>query len=159
MLWPDWMRVLFENAKKEGLGTLIDSNGMVPFEEYPELLRFTDGVMLDIKAFSSQDHMQVTGHSNEMVLKNALYLGETGKLAEVRCVIAPDLYDAGQSVAQMGEFLLPVYQKKEFRIKLITFRPMGVRKAYAGMKIPAMEEMKALSGLLQELGYENIVIC
>ena len=51
MLQPEFLTELFRLAKKDGLGTLIDSNGMVPFENYPELMEVADGVMLDIKAF------------------------------------------------------------------------------------------------------------
>lgn len=46
MLWPEFLTELFRLAKKDGLGTLIDSNGMIPFEDYPELMEVSDGVML-----------------------------------------------------------------------------------------------------------------
>ena len=61
MLQPDFVAELFKLAKKENLGTLIDSNGTIDFREYPELLSVSDGVMLDIKAFFPEDHMNVTG--------------------------------------------------------------------------------------------------
>ena len=38
MLWPEFLTELFRLAKQDGLGTLIDSNGMIPFEDYPELM-------------------------------------------------------------------------------------------------------------------------
>ena len=53
MLWPEFLTELFRLAKQDGLGTLIDSNGMIPFEDYPELMEVSDGVMLDIKAFEA----------------------------------------------------------------------------------------------------------
>ena len=54
----------------------------------------SDGVMLDIKAFDTgRTSSTVTDGTNEMVLKNAVYLARTsGKLFEVRAVIVPDLY-------------------------------------------------------------------
>lgn len=93
MLWPEFLTELFRLARKDSLGTLIDSNGMIPFEQYPELMEVSDGVMLDIKAFEASEHVKVAGVTNEMVLKNADYLARTGKLYEVRAVIVPDLYD------------------------------------------------------------------
>lgn len=76
MLHPDFLTELFRLAKQDGLGTLIDSNGTISFEDYPELMEVSDGVMLDIKAFEPEEHKEVTDVTNEMVLKNAVYLAE-----------------------------------------------------------------------------------
>jgi pyruvate formate lyase activating enzyme len=126
--FPLFNAALFMLAKKDGLNTMIDSNGTVPFWEYPSLLEVTDGVMLDIKAFKNEDHVRITDEKNEIVLKNAVYLAENKKLYEVRAVIVPDLYDTKMSIRQMGEFLAPYLEIQEFRIKLIAYRPMGVRE-------------------------------
>ncbi len=158
MLQPEFIRELFTLAKKEGLGTLIDSNGTIPFSEYPELMEVTDGVMLDIKAFSPDEHLHVTGASNDMVLQNARFLGETGKLFEVRCVIAPDLYNCEESVRKTGEFLYPLYKLHKFRIKIIAYRPMGVRKEYSDMRVPTQEELSKYKNMLSGMGYEDIII-
>ena len=37
MLWPEFLTELFKLAKKDGLGTLIDSNGMVPRPSFFEI--------------------------------------------------------------------------------------------------------------------------
>jgi pyruvate formate lyase activating enzyme len=158
MLQPEFIRELFILAKKENLGTLIDSNGTIPFSEYPDLMEVTDGVMLDIKAFSPEEHMYVTGSPNDMVLENAGFLGETGKLFEVRCVIAPDLYNCEESVRKTGKFLYPLYKLHKFRIKIIAYRPMGVRKEYSDMRVPTQEELSKYKNMLSGMGYEDIII-
>lgn len=131
MLYPDFLRELFILAGQDGLSTMIDSNGTVPFQEHPELLEVTDGVMLDIKAFADEEHRRVTDAGNETVLANAEYLAQRKKLFEVRCVIVPDLYDTEKSIRGMAAFLAPLLQIQEFRIKLIAYRPMGVREEYS----------------------------
>lgn len=158
MLQPDFVAELFKLAKKENLGTLIDSNGTIDFREYPELLSVSDGVMLDIKAFFPEDHMNVTGADNNKVLENAKFLGENNKLSEVRAVIVPDLYDVVKNVKAMGEFLVPLYKINPFRIKIIAFRPMGVRKEYADMQVPTRQLLEELRGILADMGFEDIVI-
>ena len=122
MLQPDFITELFTLAKKENLGTLIDSNGTIDFREYPDLLAVSDGVMLDIKAFFPEDHRRVTDADNNKVLENAQFLGENNKLSEVRAVIVPDLYDVVKNIKAMGEFLAPLYKINPFRIKIIAFR-------------------------------------
>ena len=149
---------LFRLAKEDGLSTMIDSNGMVPFQDYPELLEITDGVMLDIKAFDREEHRKVTGAYNDIVLANAEYLARKSKLFEVRAVIVPDLYDTERSVRQMGEFLAPFLKINKFRIKVIAYRPMGVREIYSHYEVPSREYLEYLAGILREQGFEDIII-
>ncbi len=158
MLRPDFLEELFKLAKEDGLNTMIDSNGTIPFWEYPELLEVTDGVMLDIKAFKNEDHIRITDEKNEIVLKNAVYLAENKKLYEVRAVIVPDLYDTTESIRQMGEFLAPYLETKAFRMKLIAYRPMGVREEYAHYQVPGQAYLEELADILKTYGFKDIVI-
>lgn len=158
MLRPDFLEALFHLAKADGLSTLIDSNGTIPFEKYPELLKVTDGVMLDIKAFHSSDHIHITDADNDIVLKNAVYLAEQSKLYEVRAVIVPDLYDTEDSVRQMGVFLAPYLSVNKFRIKLIAYRPMGVREEYSHYQVPGQAYLQHLADILKTCGFDEIVI-
>lgn len=158
MLQPDFLKQLFSLVRADGLTTLIDSNGTIPFWEYPGLMEVTDGVMLDIKAFDAAEHRNVTGVSNETILANAVYLAKHAKLYEVRVVVVPGLYDAERSVKEMGAFLAPYRKTHDFRIKLIAFRPMGVRKQYAGYRVPDAAYLNRLAELLRDLGFRDIVI-
>ena len=79
-------------------------------------------------------------------------------LSEVRAVIAPDLYDVVKNVKAMGEFLLPLYKINPFRIKIIAYRPMGVRKEYADMRVPTKQELENLRDILSDMGFEEIII-
>lgn len=158
MLHPDFLTDLFTLAKRDGLGTLIDSNGTINFEPLEDLLKVTDGVMLDIKAFDSQQAIDVTGYPNDIVLKNARFLGERGKLEEVRFVIVPDLYDTESSVRDAGKFLKPYYDKYPFLIKLIAFRPMGVREQYKHYPVPSREYLGKLERILRDMGYSQIIL-
>ncbi len=158
MLQPAFLTELFRLSKADGLTTLIDSNGTVPFREYPELMEVTDGVMLDIKAFDCAEHQKVTGAPNDTVLANATWLAEHGKLYEVRAVIVPGLYDTERSIRSMGAFLAPYLAVQEFRIKVIAYRPMGVRREYACYEVPGREYLEHLADILRDCGFQNIII-
>lgn len=158
MLRPDFLLELFRLAKQDGLTALIDSNGTIPFQKYPELLEICDGVMLDIKAFHDEDHRRITDSTNQTVLENAVYLAEQGKLFEVRCVIVPDLYDTEKSIRDMAAFLAPYMEKHPFRIKVIAYRPMGVREAYSHYQVPSKEYLERLADILRGYGFKDIII-
>lgn len=155
---PQFLTELFTFCKKEGLGTLIDSNGTLDFEKYPQLLAVTDGVMLDIKAFTPEDHRTVTGEDNDIVLKNAVYLGGTGKLEEVRTVCVPTLFDWEGTVLSAAKLLKPYLTVAPIRYKIITYRPMGVREKYSLLPVPKRTELEALADRLRDMGWQDTVV-
>ena len=158
MLRPAFLTRLFAMAKEDGLGTLIDSNGTIPFRDYPDLIKVSDGVMLDIKAFDSRAHEYVTGAPNDIVLENALWLAQRGKLFEVRCVIVPDLYDGEESVKSIAAFLSPYLEIHNIRIKVIAYRPMGVRKQYAALRVPDRAYLNRLAEIFREHGFTHVIV-
>lgn len=158
MLYPQFLTEFFQLCKKDGLSTFLDSNGSIDFENQLDLLQVTDKVMLDVKAFDPKDHFNVTSASNETVLKNATYLAKIGKLYEVRTVVVPSLYDVEQTVEQAARMLAPYLNIYDIRYKLITYRPMGVRKEYAQFTVPDSKYMQNLQKIVQTEGFKNIII-
>lgn len=157
-LYPDFLRELFTIARKAGLGTLIDSNGTLDFEKYPELLAVTDGVMLDIKGWDLEDHLRVTGVSNEMVLKNAEYLVASGKLFEVRTVVVPELFDCEKTVRETARLAASHLAQGNIRYKIIAYRPMGVREAYSHYRVPDKAFLNGLADLARQEGMTDVLI-
>ncbi len=158
MLYPDFMREVFELCKEKNLGTLIDSNGSIDFEKMKELLDVTDGVMLDVKAYDLKEHIKVTDFSNDIVLKNALYLAYIGKLFEVRTVIVPELFDFRKTVYDTSAALAPFLKKSNIRYKLISYRENGVRKEFRDYRMPTEKEMNEAKNILVKNGFKDIVL-
>ena len=156
--YPEFLEELFALCRASGLGTLIDSNGTLDFERYPELLAQTDGVMLDVKAWSAADHLKVTGCGNEMVKKNLRFLAEAGKLYEVRTVIVPELFDCRETVRETAACAAAHCAKEQqARYKIIKYRPMGVREAYAHLRMPDQEFLGELAALAKENGLREVL--
>ncbi len=157
-LYPDFLEDLFALCKEQGLGTLIDSNGTLDFSGYPRLLDRTDGVMLDVKAWTREDHVRVTGEDNAMVLKNLEYLASVGKLCELRTVIVPGLFDYRLTVEKASGMAAKYLDKGDIRYKIIAYRPMGVRKDRARWRVPDKEELEKLAVLAYRAGLRDVVI-
>lgn len=158
MLYPAFVQALFTLCKAAGLGTLIDSNGTIPFADSPALLCVTDGVMLDVKAFTEADSFAVTGAGNTAVLQNARYLAQQGKLYELRTVVVSDLCDAADVITGLAAYLSPHVALNTLRYKLIAYRPMGVRAAYRNMQTPTENQMQTLAMLATQQGFGEVVL-
>ena len=157
--WPGFLTELLGKAQAEGLDTLLDSNGSYDFEQDPALLAVTGGVMLDVKAWDETQHIRLTGQSNAMVKKNLLFLDKHGKLEEVRTVVAPDQFDAEQTVRETCRLLAPWLSKRPVRYKIICYRPMGVRaEALETLQVPSVEFLTKLRVLALGEGFSDVVI-
>lgn len=155
--WRDFLVELLTLAKARGLHTLLDSNGSYEFGADPELMAVTDGVMLDIKAWTPEEHRRVTGQDNEMVLKNLHWLAENGKLPEVRTVIVPELFDCEQTVRNVCQVLVE-NGCLDTRYKVICYRPMGVREMYKGLVPPTQSQLQELAAVARGYGLKDVVI-
>ena len=65
------------------LTCLVDSNGMLSETGWEKLLPVCDGAMLDLKAWGSECHQQLTGRDNQQIKRSICLLAERGKLAEL----------------------------------------------------------------------------
>lgn len=156
-LYPEFLTELFRHAKAAGLSCLMDSNGMVDLESYPELMAVCDGVMLDVKSWEEAVYTELTGASNHTVKKNLVYLAERKLLEELRIVSIPQAVDAEAVIAGIARTLRPE-QVADLRLKLIRFRPFGVRGELRQAPQTSMEYMQTLESLARSHGFRNIVI-
>lgn len=157
-LQAEFLKKFLPKVREYGLDVLLDSNGSYDFAHDQELLALIDGVMLDIKACSWQEHRRVTGRDNKIVLDNLIFLAREGKLEEVRTVVVPGLFCAEAAVRHTAEILAPFLNKKSIRYKLIAYRPMGVRSQYRSFQSPEPEEMERLKKIIASYGFPDIVI-
>lgn len=133
MLQLEFVTELFRLAKAENIHTCIDTSG-VTFNpdnaEYltktDELLKLTDLVMLDIKHISADAHKNLTGHSNENILRFAEYVSEKGVPLRIRHVVVPGITDESSSLIELGKFIGTLKTVKE--LEVLPYHTMGVSK-------------------------------
>lgn len=155
-LYPSFLEELFALCKEYNLTCLMDSNGMVSYSKYPNLMNLVDGVMLDIKAWDNKFYSKLTGYDNEIVKENLVYLNKLNKIEELRIVYVPNLVDAKEALIGIKEILKE--NIKTVRIKLIKFRNNGVKGALKNHPNVTDDEINIIYKYALELGYENIII-
>ena len=136
----------------------VDSNGLIPMwtEDKKELLQVMDKMMLDIKAYTKEDHELMTGISNELVLKNFEYLVQIDKIYEVRTVIVPEILNNEKMVDDISKLIAKF--DKNLKYKLIKYRQYGVRKEILQAYTPSQEYMENLKKIAENNGLTDIII-
>ncbi len=156
MMYPNFLVELFKLAKQDNLTCLLDSNGTVLFENYKELVDLTDGVMLDVKSWNKDVFYNLTGHSNENVIKNLIFLAKNNKIEELRIVCLDDYVDTKDVILGIKETITDYYQT--IPLKLIKFRKFGVKGILQDYQSPSDEYLEQLKEYALSIGFKNVFI-
>jgi len=160
MLQTEFLKQLFvaikNHSELQHLSILVDSNGNVPKEKWESILNLVDGFMIDLKAYSSEIHKQITGFTNEKIIDSIHYLNLKGKLKELRFVLVPDYNTSEGEITKISALMNKL--SPEVTKVLIKMRKHGIRKKYASLKEPSIEEMRKVQNQFEGAGISLIVI-
>ena len=152
----EFMTELFAAVKKEGLSTCIETNGSRSYSDFPEFMALCDAVILDVKAFALDEHLKLTGQSNQKVLENLTFLATRNKLYEVGSVIVPELLENEATVNQVSQIIARL--NPQIRYKLIKFCAHGVRQNLLSAVAPSDEYMEKLAAIANQNGLQNVIL-
>ncbi len=120
---------LMELCRKRGIHTAIETCGHADEQSFRAILKEVDWLCIDLKHMNAEDHLLLTGKSNETILRN-LELASSALLARqkalvVRMVVVPGANDEN-NVDEMARCLsmLPLVTE----VELLPYHPYGVYK-------------------------------
>lgn len=130
LLQPEFLTMLFQQLKKLGFHTCLDTNGYVNEhlwgETLDELLRVTDLVLLDIKHINRRKHEALVGVSNDRTRNFARYLADTNHPVWIRHVMVPGYTDEWEDLREMAQFLQAMSNIQ--KIEILPYHRMGKPK-------------------------------
>lgn len=154
-LQTPFVRAFFSEVKaKSNLNTLIQTNGDVSRNELAALLPVTDYFMVDLKAFDSTTHQELTGNMNTRVMDTIRLLANHKKLFQVRQVVVPGFNDSEAEATNMAQFLLTV--DPHISLRFLLFRPHGARGDAATWDAPGDEIMGHLVAAANAAGLKHV---
>jgi pyruvate formate lyase activating enzyme len=114
---------LLTAARSMGIHTALDTNGYLGDRLTDDDLKTVDLVLLDIKSWSSERHIRVTGMEVEPVLNFARRLAARSRPIWLRFVLVPGLTDDLDDVREIARFAsgLGVVE----RVDVLPFHQMG----------------------------------
>ena len=143
----------FKEVKKMNLSAFVDTNGGIDLslEKYRKFVEITDKFMLDIKAWDSEEHKELTGVNNDNVLKNLRFLLEKDKMFEVRTVVN-SMINAEETIMKTAKILKDY---PDVRYKIIAYRHFGVKEEFKEKLLPLpntgdLEKLKAKAEIIMK---------
>lgn len=117
LLQAEEARQLLCMLKDAGVGTAVDTCGLVSQKAIEEVLPFTDYFLYDIKLFDGEEHEKKTGANNRQILENFDFLTEAIKGSKtkiwIRTPIIPHTTDTEENIRAIARFLRNRYERWE----------------------------------------------
>jgi pyruvate formate-lyase 1-activating enzyme len=142
LLQIDFLIELFEQAKSQNIHTCIDTSGITfqrsnstYMEKLDRLLQSTDLILLDIKHINAEEHLHLTGHTNEGILDFAKYLDQKKIPVWIRHVVVPTITDNKDYLYELGHFIGGLTNVKA--LDVLPYHNLGISKyRELGMEYP-----------------------
>ena len=157
MQWQFLCEILDKTKK---LHRIIETSGFGSEQGFNEVLKRIDFAFYDLKIMDSKKHEQYTGASNEIILKNAKSLMNSGVPFAVRVPLINEVNCDSENMIATCEF---VKDAKELQyIELLPYNEMaGSKYALAGLEYeythftrPNAETLEALRKIVESYGIE-----
>lgn len=114
-------------CKKAGIHTCIDTSGTGYNKKYlSDILKYTDLVLLDIKAITSSKYTEITGSKIDSFEYFVNVLNKSNTKVWIRQVIIPTINDNQEYILGLKEYIKKINNIE--KIELLPYHTMGVSK-------------------------------
>ena len=125
VLWSEELKEILAKCKKKGIHTAVETAGNYPFHFLDPLLKYTDLILMDCKAWSKDLHQRLTGQSNQQILSNIQSLSDFHKNIWIRI---PVVWNINITFEQMEKIACFLEGKQIQKAELIPYHKMGIGK-------------------------------
>ena len=159
-LQPAFTLALIKKLKENYIHTAVDTCGYTSTDKGRQALEEADLLLFDLKIMDPEEHLKITGVSNELILRNLKELDASLKPIIIRIPIIPGYTDTEQNIELIAEFLSRL--KSVERVDLLAYHEYGAIKyeqlgrpyKLCGLNIqpPSKEHMIEIKDILERYG-------
>ena len=131
LLQPEFLLECLKLCKEKNIHTCLDTAGF-GFGEYEEILKYTDLVILDVKAIEESEYKKITGQKMNKFYEFLEVAQNMNKKMWLRQVIVPNINDDKEHILKLKEFASTL--KNVEKVELLPYKTIGVHK-YATLNL------------------------
>lgn len=98
MFQYDFLHEMLLKCKEHGLNTALDTSGYASVEKFDKIRRLVDVFLYDIKFADEAHHIQYTGVSNKLIMKNLKFLLSKEANVWIRIPLIPGINDTRENI-------------------------------------------------------------
>ena len=127
LLQTEYLLEMLKMCKNAGLHTCIDTSGTGYNKEYlDEVLKYTDLVILDIKAIDDISYKEMTGKEIDEFNYFVERLNKSNNKVWLRQVIVPNINDNEEYILKLKKYIKKI--KNIEKVELLPYHSMGIEK-------------------------------
>lgn len=158
LLQIDFITELLKKYKELGVNTALDTSGalfkILEQSKFDELIKYVDLFLLDIKHIDNDEHIKLTGKTNQNILEFARYLSDNNKDMWIRHVIVPGINLEKDYLIRTKKFIDSLKTVK--KVEILPYHTLGINKySKLGLeyklkdtRVPTKEEIKLAKDIL-----------
>jgi len=143
LLQSKFLLEMLKMCKKAGIHTCIDTSGTGYSKKYlDEILKYTDLVILDIKAIEPKSYKKITKRTMDMFNDFIEKLNSINTAVWIRQVVIPGINDNEEYILRLKEYIKQINNVE--KIELLPYHTMGIekyKKLRLRYKLKGIEEM------------------
>ena len=136
-----YIKSLVQILTERGISVVIDTCGDVPYENFCEVLPYTDMFLYDLKFLDSDLHATFTGVSNNRILSNLALLGQEKTKICLRLPLLSGINDSLKTMKEIKAWL-DENNIRPFFINLLPYHSYG-RNKYADLEMDTPTDFQA----------------
>lgn len=125
LLQPEFLLECLKLCKEKNIHTCLDTAGF-GFGDYEEILKYTDLVILDIKAVEESEYKKITGQKMQKFFEFLNIAQAMNKSLWLRQVIVPGINDDKDHILKLKQFANTI--KNVEKVELLPYKTIGVHK-------------------------------
>lgn len=159
MLQHEFAQEVFQECKKMGFHTALDTTGHPQWDLYEAILPFVDLVLLDLKHMDRATSQELTGVSNERILENLKKMADRNQAVQIRLPLIPGLNDSETNLnataaycQQMGPAIKRIQLLPYHKFGIPKYERVGKEYPLPDITPPSKETMQQCKSLFESYG-------
>jgi pyruvate formate lyase activating enzyme len=105
LIWFEFIADVARGARKQGMKTVMVTNGFVNRDPLDDIISFTDAFNVDLKAFNNSFYKKLTGAFLEPVKESLKQIAMSGKHLEITTLVIPGRNDDEKEMELQTEWI------------------------------------------------------
>ena len=163
LFYYEFVAELLKRCHEEGINTVLESELKVPRKHLQAVMPYVDLYLSDLKIVDEQKHIEATGSSNELIMENLRFLGQTcPEKVCLRVPIIPGFTDSDENIDAIGAFgaenhfpcvnILPYH-----KLGSTKHERLGSEYLMPDVQEPEDEQMRHIADIIESHGVECVI--
>ena len=151
---------LLRELRNSSIHSALDTSGYAPEDLFHRVALESDIILYDLKLMDDEKHREVTGVSNELIIKNLKWAANSGLDLVIRIPLIPGINDNDHEIRNKAEFLATLENIRY--VNILPYHRGGEEKARRlgrtirsrGIEIPSEEKLSMVLKIFRDYGFE-----